>query len=413
MCGIVGYVGHQQALDVVIEGLRRLEYRGYDSAGVAILDGDGGARRRRSKAGKLANLEKVLAEHPLPCPAPPASGTPAGPPTAAPTTATPTRTCRLRRRGRRGPQRHHRELRRAARRARGGAATSWPARPTPRSSPTCSSRAGYARRPRRRPCARSAAGSRARSPWSPSHARRARTSWSAPGATRRWWSASARARTSSPATSPLHRAHPRGASSSARTRSSSCARDGVTVTDFDGAPVEGEAFHVDWDVAAAEKGGYDYFMLKEIAEQPEAVADTLLGRLGADGRLQLDEVRITDEDLRDGRQGRHRRLRHRYHAGLIAKYAIEHWTRIPCEVELASEFRYRDPILTARHAGHRDQPDRRDRRHPDGAAARPRAAGPGARDLQHQRLDDPARVRRGALHPRRPRDRGRLHQGAS
>jgi glucosamine--fructose-6-phosphate aminotransferase (isomerizing) len=121
---------------------------------------------------------------------------------------------------------------------------------------------------------------------------------------------------------------------------------GVSVTGFDGTPAEVKAYHVDWDVSAAEKGGHDYFMLKEIAEQPSAVAETLLGRIGADGRLSLDEMRLTDDELRDIDKIIIVACGTAYHAGMIAKYAIEHWTQLPCEVELASEFRYRDPILT-------------------------------------------------------------------
>ena len=86
-------------------------------------------------------------------------------------------------------------------------------------------------------------------------------------------------------------------------------------------------------------------MLKEIAEQPQAVADTLLGRLGRHGELVLDEVRLSDQELRDVDKIFVVACGTAYHAGLIAKYAIEHWTRIPVEVEVASEFRYRDPVL--------------------------------------------------------------------
>jgi glutamine---fructose-6-phosphate transaminase (isomerizing) len=121
--------------------------------------------------------------------------------------------------------------------------------------------------------------------------------------------------------------------------------DSVEITDFDGAPASGRDFHIDWDATAAEKGGYDYFMLKEIAEQPKAVGDTLLGRLTGTGEIVLDEVRLTDQDLRDVDKIFIIACGTAYHAGLVAKYAIEHWTRIPCEVELASEFRYRDPVL--------------------------------------------------------------------
>ncbi|MFC7482365.1 glutamine--fructose-6-phosphate transaminase (isomerizing) [Luedemannella flava] len=121
--------------------------------------------------------------------------------------------------------------------------------------------------------------------------------------------------------------------------------DEIVITTFDGQPSQGKDYHVNWDAAAAEKGGYDWFMLKEIAEQPQAVADTLRGRLSEAGEIILDEVRLTDQDLRDVDKIFIVSCGTSYHAGLVAKYAIEHWTRIPCEVELASEFRYRDPVL--------------------------------------------------------------------
>jgi glucosamine--fructose-6-phosphate aminotransferase (isomerizing) len=121
--------------------------------------------------------------------------------------------------------------------------------------------------------------------------------------------------------------------------------DAIEITDFDGNLAVGKDFHIDWDASAAEKGGYDYFMLKEIAEQPRAVADTLRGRLGSGGQLVLDEMRLSEQDLRDVDKIYIVACGTSYHSGLAAKYAIEHWTRIPCEVELASEFRYRDPVL--------------------------------------------------------------------
>ncbi|MGI8987770.1 MAG: glutamine--fructose-6-phosphate transaminase (isomerizing), partial [Nocardioidaceae bacterium] len=119
----------------------------------------------------------------------------------------------------------------------------------------------------------------------------------------------------------------------------------IVVTDFHGEPAQTTAYHVDWDAAAAEKGGYDWFMLKEIDEQPQAVADTLLGRYSERGALQLDEMRLSDDELRDIDKVIIIACGTAFYSGLVAKYAIEHWTRIPCEVELASEFRYRDPIL--------------------------------------------------------------------
>ena len=108
---------------------------------------------------------------------------------------------------------------------------------------------------------------------------------------------------------------------------------------------EATQYHVDWDLSAAEKGGYDWFMRKEIYEQPQAVADTLLGRHAADGSLQLDEMRLSDDELRTIDKIIVLACGTSFYAGLVAKYAIEHWTRVPCEVELSSEFRYRDPIV--------------------------------------------------------------------
>ena len=121
--------------------------------------------------------------------------------------------------------------------------------------------------------------------------------------------------------------------------------DGYHITDFDGNDdAEYREFHIDWDLAAAEKGGYEYFMLKEIAEQPVAVAETLLGHF-VNGRIVLDEQRISDQELREVDKVFVVACGTAYHSGLLAKYAIEHWTRLPVEVEVASEFRYRDPVL--------------------------------------------------------------------
>lgn len=122
-------------------------------------------------------------------------------------------------------------------------------------------------------------------------------------------------------------------------------RAGYTVTDFDGNPAASTPYEVTWDLSAAEKQGFDWFMRKEIYEQPQAVADTLLGRYGTNGQLTLDEIRISPETLRRIDKIVIVACGTAFYAGLVAKYAIEHWTRVPCEVEVASEFRYRDPII--------------------------------------------------------------------
>jgi glutamine---fructose-6-phosphate transaminase (isomerizing) len=124
--------------------------------------------------------------------------------------------------------------------------------------------------------------------------------------------------------------------------------DGATVINFDGTPAEGTAYEVTWDAAAAEKGGYATFMEKEIHDQPHAVADTLLGRTDASGRLVLDELRISEEQLRGVDRIMIVACGTASYAGMVAKYAIEHWTRIPVEVALAHEFRYCDPIVGGR-----------------------------------------------------------------
>ena len=122
--------------------------------------------------------------------------------------------------------------------------------------------------------------------------------------------------------------------------------DGYEVTSFSGDAAVSKPYHIDWDLSAAEKGGYDWFMRKEIFEQPRAVADTLLGRLDAEGRLVLDEIHIDDAELRRVDKIVIVACGTAFYAGMVAKYAIEHWTHVPCEVDIASEFRYRDPIIT-------------------------------------------------------------------
>ncbi|MEX1263926.1 MAG: glutamine--fructose-6-phosphate transaminase (isomerizing) [Actinomycetota bacterium] len=120
--------------------------------------------------------------------------------------------------------------------------------------------------------------------------------------------------------------------------------EGAIFTDLEGAPLDPQPITVDWDVSRAQKGGYDTFMRKEIDEQPAAIRDTLVGRT-AGGRLALDELRVSDDVLREVSKVFVVACGTAFHSGLVAKYAIEHWTRLPVEIEIASEFRYRDPVL--------------------------------------------------------------------
>ncbi|MBX3077666.1 MAG: glutamine--fructose-6-phosphate transaminase (isomerizing) [Cryobacterium sp.] len=123
--------------------------------------------------------------------------------------------------------------------------------------------------------------------------------------------------------------------------------DSITVTDFDGNPVDSEEFEITWDAAAAEKGGWSSFMAKEISEEPEAIANTLLGR-SVDGEVRLPELEDDDERLAGIERIVILGCGTASYSGMLGKYAIEKWARIPVEVELSHEFRYRDPVLDAK-----------------------------------------------------------------
>ncbi|MEU3187273.1 glutamine--fructose-6-phosphate transaminase (isomerizing) [Streptomyces sp. NPDC006923] len=343
MCGIVGYIGGQSALDVVIAGLKRLEYRGYDSAGVAVL-ADGGLAAAK-KAGKLVNLEKALVERPLP------SGTTGIGHTRWATHGGPT------------DANAHPHLDNAGRVAvvHNGIIENFAVlraelagRGHDLESETDTevvahllaeafSASGDLAEAMRQVCRRLAGAFtlvavHADEPDVVVGARRNSPLVVGVGEGESFLASDVSA----------FIAHTRSALELGQDQVVELRRDGVTVTGFDGAPAVVRSYHVDWDASAAEKGGYDYFMLKEIAEQPKAVADTLLGRIDAEGSLTLDEVRIPASVLREVGKVTIVACGTAFHAGLIAKYAIEHWTRMPCEVELASEFRYRDPILDSR-----------------------------------------------------------------
>ena len=186
---------------------------------------------------------------------------------------------------------------------------------------------------------------------------------------------------------------------------------GLTVTDFAGGAVEPTAYTVDWDAAAAEKGGYDWFMLKEIAEQPQAIADTLLGRLGPPRRAGPGRGAAVGPGAARRRQDLRHLLRHLLPRGPDRQ--VRHRALDPHPGRGGARQRVPLPRPGAGpfDAGHRHQPVRRDHGHPDGAAPRAGAEGARAGHLQRQRLDDPPGVRRRPLHPRRAGGRRRLDEG--
>jgi glucosamine--fructose-6-phosphate aminotransferase (isomerizing) len=345
MCGIVGYVGPQDARDVVLEGLRRLEYRGYDSAGIAVVAD--GTLSSAKKAGKLANLEKELADRPLPAATIGIGHTrwaTHGGPTdrnAHPHLSDDGTVAVIHN----GIIENFSALRSEIESA-GIEFTS----ETDTEVAAHLLAAAYAEAPegegrlaeamrtvcRRLEGAFTLVVSSALEPDTLVAARRSSPLVVGIGDGEYFLGSDVSAFIS----------HTREARELGQDQVVEIDRyRGLSVTDFAGNPVEPTSYTVDWDAAAAEKGGYDWFMLKEIAEQPQAIADTLLGRLGRNGELVLDEVRLSDQELRDIDKIFVVACGTAYHAGLIAKYAIEHWTRIPVEVEVASEFRYRDPVL--------------------------------------------------------------------
>lgn len=119
----------------------------------------------------------------------------------------------------------------------------------------------------------------------------------------------------------------------------------VVITDLSGKTIKPKTYEISWDATAAEKGGFSHFMLKEIFEQPKAVADTLIGRLSDNNQILLDELHMSKQEIQSLKKITVIACGTAYHAGLVAKYAIEKWAKIPVDVEIASEFRYRDPII--------------------------------------------------------------------
>jgi glucosamine--fructose-6-phosphate aminotransferase (isomerizing) len=120
---------------------------------------------------------------------------------------------------------------------------------------------------------------------------------------------------------------------------------GVRITDLEGEEMPLEPIEVEWDLAAAVKGGYPDFMLKEIHEQPDGIRDTLRARIDSRGRLALDELQVSEAQIESVNSVFVVACGTAFHSGMVAKYAIEHWVRLPVQIEIASEFRYRDPVL--------------------------------------------------------------------
>jgi glucosamine--fructose-6-phosphate aminotransferase (isomerizing) len=293
MCGIVGYVGDKQARDVVIEGLRRLEYRGYDSAGIALIHD--GAIISDKRAGKLANLEKAIEENPLP-PSTTGIGHTRWATHGSPndTNAHP----HLGQKGRvavvhNGIIENFAQLRDQLEREGHDLRSETDTEVAAHLLEAAVERGADLTTAMQEVC------------------RVLKGAFTLVALDAQDPSRVVASRRNSPLVVGLGEGenflgsdvaafieHTREALELGQDQVVTITRDDVSVTDFNGEPAEGRSYHVDWDLSAAEKDGYDWFMRKEIFEQPRAIGDALLGRHDREGRLQLDEVRISDDELR-------------------------------------------------------------------------------------------------------------------
>ncbi|MDN5769968.1 MAG: glutamine--fructose-6-phosphate transaminase (isomerizing) [Microlunatus sp.] len=340
MCGIVGYAGPKSAVDLVVEGLRRLEYRGYDSAGVSVVaDGELSVAKR---AGKLVNLEKELAETPLPV-----SGLAIGH-TRWATHGGPTDVNAHPHRSSNGRVAvvHNGIIENfAVLRAELAEAGITPVSATDTEIAAQLlglevAKGGDLTGALRTVCNRlegafTLVAVDCEQPDTVVAARRNSPLVVGLGDGENFLASDVAA----------FIGHTREAVELGQDQIVTITATTFEVETFTGEPATVRPYHVSWDLSAAEKGGFDWFMRKEIYEQPKAVADTLLGRQDESGALRLDELRIAPEELRAVDKIVVIACGTSFYAGMVAKYAIEHWTRVPCEVELASEFRYRDPIV--------------------------------------------------------------------
>ena len=341
MCGIVGYIGPKKVVPVIIEGLRKLEYRGYDSAGIAVVTQDGKLEIRRAP-GKLRNLEEVIAKCPL-------DGTYGightrwathGRPTEE--NAHPNRDCtgqivvvhngiienylelkeKLQKEGHKFATETDTEIvaHLVEKNSQGGVPLEEAVRRSLKEL-----RGIYA-----------LVFMSARDPKKIVAARMGPPSVIGLGDGEYFVASDI----------PALLEHTREIFFLVDGDIAVLTQKGVRVMDHDGRPVERPTQHVNWDPIMAEKGGYKHFMQKEIFEQPRAVRDTLLGRISQDtGKIFLDDMQITEQQFREFQQVRIVACGTSWHAGLAGKFMIERLARMQVEVDYGSEFRYRDPIL--------------------------------------------------------------------
>ena len=343
MCGIVGYIGSKKVVPVIIEGLRKLEYRGYDSAGIAVVGTDGKLQLRRAP-GKLHNLEEAIAASPI-------DGTYGightrwathGRPTEE--NAHPHRDCT----GQyvvvhNGIIENYFELKEKLHQEGHKFLTETDTEVVAHLVEKYAKELSFEEAVRK--TLRELRGIyalvflSAKDPQKLIAARNGPPSVIGLGKGENFVASDI----------PALLEHTREVFFLADGDVAVLTRDGVKVTDLDGKPVDRPAHQVTWDPIMAEKGGYKHFMQKEIYEQPRAVRDTILGRISQDtGKVFLDEMALSEQQFRDFQNVRIVACGTSWHAGLAGKFMIERLARIPVEVDYGSEFRYRDPILDSK-----------------------------------------------------------------
>src|SRR5689334_4431004 len=341
MCGILGYIGPKKVVPVVIEGLRKLEYRGYDSAGIAVVPQSGKLEIRRAP-GKLRNLEEVIAKSPI-------EGTYGightrwathGRPTEE--NAHPHRDCtgqivvvhngiienylelkeKLQKEGHKFATETDTEIvaHLVEKNSEGGVPLEEAVRRSLKEL-----RGIYA-----------LVFLSANDPQKIVAARNGPPSVIGLGEGEYFVASDV----------PALLEHTRNMFFLHDGDVAIVTPAGVQVTDFDSKPLERKVQHITWDPIMAEKGGFKHFMLKEIYEQPRAVKDTTLGRVSLDsGKIFLEEMEITEADFRNCKKVNIAACGTSWHAALAGKFMIERLARVPVEVDYASEYRYRDPII--------------------------------------------------------------------
>src|SRR6202789_4322021 len=346
MCGIVGYVGPKKVVPVIIEGLRRLEYRGYDSAGIAVGHPGSDKLDLRRAAGKLSNLEEVLRENPL-------DGTfgightrwaTHGRPTEE--NAHPHRDCT----GRivvvhNGIVENYLDLKRELAAQGHKFVTETDTEIIAHLIEQVQKDAEAAGKPipleaAVRRAVKRLTGAFALGVLSAAEPDKIVVARFGPPVVIGVGEGEAFVASDVPGI--LH--HTRNIYFLADGDMAILTRDGVTLTDFEGQPVKSELTRVQWDPIQAEKGGYKHFMLKEIWEQPRAITDTTLGRVSLDsGKVYLGEMKISDEELAAASSINIAACGTSWHAAQAGKYMIERLARLPVDVDYASEYRYRSP----------------------------------------------------------------------